>query len=366
MVPLHIWLPHAHSAPTPGSALLSGLLIKVGPMIDTNRRICRLGIKAVSETSWLGPVLAVLGTLTMLAGVTAALLQQREASAGLPQRQPDGLYYPRTGNRPLFVPRRIRPLGAIYHIVNHALLKLYYFGCGCDLSSYERNRLVPPGRSSASFSCNCTFNVYSCFGHHRCAGLNGYASKTMLHHAVSQAAETGASWAVWLERLFVLVGVGTAASFSKLYYLIFLSKPLKKEVTGKESFRQKLSLGILAVIMVVIGLQPGLLPNTALIPAAEELGMKSSAATFAHFSFWNPGDVISMFITLALGILVCWAGLKSGAFHWQPYSWLTLEGLAKAFGRLIYAVVRKTARICAPYFPPPVMRVMPPVLVYLA
>ena len=31
MVPLHIWLPHAHSAaPTPGSALLSGLLIKVG------------------------------------------------------------------------------------------------------------------------------------------------------------------------------------------------------------------------------------------------------------------------------------------------------------------------------------------------
>ena len=31
MVPLHLWLPHAHSvAPTPASALLSGLLIKVG------------------------------------------------------------------------------------------------------------------------------------------------------------------------------------------------------------------------------------------------------------------------------------------------------------------------------------------------
>ncbi len=31
MAPLHLWLPHAHSnAPTPGSALLSGLLIKVG------------------------------------------------------------------------------------------------------------------------------------------------------------------------------------------------------------------------------------------------------------------------------------------------------------------------------------------------
>ena len=31
MVPLHLWLPHAHSvAPAPGSALLSGLLIKVG------------------------------------------------------------------------------------------------------------------------------------------------------------------------------------------------------------------------------------------------------------------------------------------------------------------------------------------------
>ena len=355
MVPLHIWLPHAHSAaPTPGSALLSGLLIKVGAygLIRTGE-FAGWGIKAVSETSWLGPVLAVLGTLTMLAGVTAALLQSngKRLLAYHSVSQMGyiilglgiGLYLGPEGGLGL--------LGAIYHIVNHALFKTVLFlGVGVIYLHTKETDLYRLGGLLRHFPVTALLMFIAVLGITGAPGLNGYASKTMLHHAVSQAAETGASWAVWLERLFVLVGVGTAASFSKLYYLIFLSKPLKKEVTGKESFRQKLSLGILAVIMVVIGLQPGLLPNTALIPAAEELGMKSSAATFAHFSFWNPGDVISMFITLALGILVCWAGLKSGAFHWQPYSWLTLEGLAKAFGRLIYAVVRKTARICRSIF----------------
>jgi hypothetical protein len=47
-----------------------------------------------------------------------------------------------------------------------------------------------------------------------------------------------------------------------------------------------------------------------------------------------------MLITLILGMLVCWAGLRSGVFHWQPPVWLTLEGLGKLAGIGISALWR--------------------------
>ena len=60
--------------------------------------------------------------------------------------------------------------------------------------------------------------------------------------------------------------------------------------------------------------------------------MKSISETLAHLSFWNSKDIFDMIITLSLGILVCWAGLKSGAFHWHPPIWLTIEGMATLIG----------------------------------
>ena len=91
-------------------------------------------------------------------------------------------------------------------------------------------------------------------------------------------------------------------------------------------------MGLLAVVMVGIGLRPGLFPKVMAAPAAEVLGMQDVATTLASISFWNGADLIGMFVTLALGMLVCWAGLRSGAFHWHPPIWLTLEGLAKLAG----------------------------------
>ena len=130
----------------------------------------------------------------------------------------------------------------------------------------------------------------------------------------------------------MLVGVGTAASFSKLYYLIFLGKPTKIKVSDDGSPRLQLAMGLLAAVMVVIGLRPELFLNAAVVPAARVLGIGNAADTLVGLSFWNLGDVTGMLITLALGMLVCWGGLRSGVFHWQPPIWLTLEGLGKLAG----------------------------------
>jgi NADH:ubiquinone oxidoreductase subunit 5 (subunit L)/multisubunit Na+/H+ antiporter MnhA subunit len=271
----------------------------------------------------------------MLVGVTAALLQS-DAKRLLAYHSVSqmgyiilglgvGLYLGAGGGLGL--------VGAIYHIVNHALFKAALFlGVGVIYVHTNETNLYNLGGLWRRFPMTAILMFLAVLGITGAPGLNGYASKTLLHHAVSLAAETGAPWLVWVEGLFLLVGVGTAASFTKLYYLMFLGKPTKVKIADNKSRSLQLAMGLLAVVMVGIGLRPELFPTSMAAPAAEVLGMQDVVTTLAGVSFWNGNDLVGMFVTLALGMLVCWAGLRSGAFHWHPPIWLTLEGLAKLAG----------------------------------
>ena len=366
MVPLHLWLPHAHSAaPAPGSALLSGLLIKVGAYgLIRAGEFAGWGRELGSGVAWLGPALAIIGVITMLVGVAAALLQG-DAKRLLAYHSVSqmgyiilglgiGLYLGSDGSLGL--------VGAIYHLVNHALFKTALFlGVGVIYIHTKETNLYKLGGLWRRFPVTAFLMLLAVLGITGVPGLNGYASKTLLHHAVSLAAETGTIWSVWAERLFLVVGVGTAASFAKLYYLIFLRKPAKignapntssrleaapkaamsvKLRAGMSAARPLVAMSVLAAAMVGIGLVPGLFPSAIASPAVQALGMENAAASLVGLSFWNAGDLTGIFITLILGILVCWAGLKSGVFHWHPPKWLTLEGLGMLVGRAVSVLLR--------------------------
>ncbi len=350
MVPLHLWLPHAHSvSPTPASALLSGLLIKVGAygLIRTGE-LAGWGIELGSAATWLGPILTILGTLTMLVGVAAALLQG-DAKRLLAYHSVSQMGYIILGlgvGLCMGEAGGLGLMGAIYHIVNHALFKAALFlGVGVIYVRTGETNLYHLGGLWRKFPLTAILMFLAVLGITGAPGLNGYASKTLLHHAVSAAAQTSLSWMIWVERLFMLVGVGTTASFTKLYYLINLGGPAKVEISGGESRRFQVSMALLAVVMLGIGLKPGFFPQALAVPAAEGLGMKTAAATMVGFSFWNTGDVLGMIITLSLGMVVCWAGLKTGAFHWQPPVWLTLEGLGKAVCHGVVVVAQEGEKL---------------------
>ncbi len=345
MVPLHLWLPHAHSvAPTPGSALLSGLLIKVGAygLIRVGEFV-GWGMESRDGIAWLGPCLASLGTITMLVGVAAALLQS-DAKRLLAYHSISqmgyiilglglGLYLGSNGGLAL--------LGAIYHVINHALFKTALFlGVGIIYIQTKETNLYNLGGLWRHFPMTAVFMFIAVLGITGAPGLNGYASKTMLHHAVSLAAETGTTWVVWVERVFLLVGVGTAASFTKLYYLMFFGKPSKIRTFDKVSPRLLVPMSLLIVVMVGFGLAPKVFPTYAVIPAAKALGMGNAASNMNSLSFWELGNVLGMLITLVLGTFVCYGGIKSRAFHWCPPVWLTLEGLGKLVALKIVTLFR--------------------------
>ncbi|HZJ84404.1 MAG TPA: proton-conducting transporter membrane subunit [Syntrophomonadaceae bacterium] len=345
MVPLHLWLPHAHSvSPTPSSALLSGLLIKVGAYgLIRIGEFVGWGAKLGSGISWLGSGVIVLGTCTMLLGVIAALIQS-DAKRLLAYHSISQMGYIILGlgvSLYLGSDGGFGLLGAIYHIINHGLFKVALFlGVGVIYVYTKETNLYKLGGLWRRFPVTALLMLLAVLGITGAPGLNGYASKSLLHHAVSQAAETGTPWLIWVERLFLLVGIGTAASFSKLYYLMFLGKPtdIKVEEEGG-SPKLQIAMGLLAIVMLVIGLKPELLLNIALVPAATALGMAKASQALVGLSFWNFKDIIDMVITLSLGILVCWAGLKSGAFHWHPPIWLTLEGLVKLIVKKYFSIL---------------------------
>lgn len=346
MVPLHLWLPYAHSvAPTPASALLSGLLIKIGAygLIRTGE-FAGWGTKLGDGINWLGTTLIILGILTMLVGVLAALVQSNAkkllAYHSISQMGyiilalGVGLYLGSSGGYGLS--------GAIYHIINHALFKVTLFlGVGVIYLRTGETDLYKLGGLWHRFPVTAILMLVAVLGITGTPGLNGYASKTLIHHAVSMAAETGSSWLVWVERLFLLVGVGTAASFAKLYYLIFLGKPTKLKVQDEKSPTLQIAMGLLVVVMIAIGVMPEFLLNAAIVPATQALGMESIYTTLIGLSFWHFKDILSMAVTLILGILVCWAGLKSGVFHWHPPTWLTIEGIVTLIVKKVSTVSKK-------------------------
>lgn len=332
MVPLHLWLPYAHSvAPTPGSGLLSGLLIKVGAygLIRTGE-FAGWGSNLAGGAPWLGTSLIILGTCTMLLGVASALLQSNAkkllAYHSISQMGyiilglGVGLYLGSKGGMGL--------AGSIYHIINHALFKIALFlGVGIIYIHTGETDLYKLGGLWRHFPVTAMLMLVAVLGITGAPGLNGYASKSLLHHGVSLAAVTGGGWLIWIERLFLLVGVGTATSFAKLYYLIFLGKPTELELKEGKAPSLQLAMAILALVMLVIGIKPMLLLNSGIVPAVEALGIKKVATSIEGLAFWNLRDILDMIITLGLGILACGLGFKSGVFHFQPPNWLTIEGL---------------------------------------
>ncbi len=342
MVPLHLWLPYAHSvAPTPGSALLSGLIIKVGAYgLIRVGEMAGWGVKLAGNLSMLGSAIIILGTATMLLGVLSALIQSNAkkllAYHSISQMGyiilglGVGLYLGSQGGFGLS--------GAIYHIINHALFKVSLFlGVGVIYMHTGETDLYKLGGLWKRFPITALLMLIAVLGITGAPGLNGYASKSILHHGISQAAEAG-GWLVWIERLFLVVGVGTAASFSKLFYLMFLGKKTELEISDGGSYKLQIPMALISIVMLVIGIRPHLLLDSAIVPAVRGLGMLDISASLEGLYFWGFRDIIDMIITLGLGALVCWAGLKSGAFHIELPSWLTIEGLGKLGSEKIFGL----------------------------
>ena len=137
MIPLHSWLPRAHpAAPSHASALMSGVMVKIGIF-----GILKVAMDLLAQTGlplWWGILVMAIGAISALLGVLYALAEQDiKRLLAWSTVENVGIILLAVGvamdglslHDPLLTV--VGLLGALFHLLNHALFKgLLFLGAG--------------------------------------------------------------------------------------------------------------------------------------------------------------------------------------------------------------------------------------------
>jgi multicomponent Na+:H+ antiporter subunit D len=260
LVPFHAWLPDAHpSAPAPVSAMLSGVLIKaIGVYVLARLAFNVFGIAgdALSLLRWLGVLSMVAGAL-LAAGQSdikrlfaySSISQVGFMVLGLGLATPLGL------------------VGALYHLVNHAMFKsLLFLNAGAVehvTGTRDLNELGGLNRAMPVTGATSLIGSMSIAG---VPPFNGFWSKLIIVLACIEAGYFGLAF------LAVAVSIITLAYQLKVQRLGFFSAlPRRLEGLGREPRLMAFAMILLAIgcialsFAVVTGLR-----DPWLIGAAQE------------------------------------------------------------------------------------------------
>ncbi len=366
IVPVHIWLPDAHPvAPSPASALLSGIMIKAGAygIFRVVTALYRPAImeevldEHVLEELWhfsnqLGFVVLWIGIATMFIGVVLALLQEN-AKRMLAYHSVSQMGFIIAGIGAagfLGVHGAMGYAGGLYHIVNHALFKACLFlGVGAVYFRTHELNMYKLGGLWKKMPLTFLFTLIAAFGITGVPLFNGFISKTLIHHSLTECIEYAHEIAAPLwqvrslgvaEKIFVITCGGTAASFIKLILFVFLGKPKVEYPDVKEApARMLVAMGALATMITVLGLAPKLVLDNVVAAGLHTWGLHATILDeFVPFTWPNLQAVV---VAFALGAFIVVVGVRYGLFHAHFPAWVSVDywyrRTAKAF--LAFAVV---------------------------
>jgi len=336
MLPVHVWLPDAHPvAPSPASALLSGVMIKAGAygIFRTACALFRPPIGAVEEELWhataeFGLVILWIGIATMAVGVIMAL-GQSNAKRMLAYHSISQMGFILAGIGAaayLGTHGAMGVAGGLYHVVNHALFKgALFLGVGAVAFRTGELDMYKLGGLWRRMPLTFLFTLVAAAGITGVPLFNGFVSKCLIHHALVEAAEYQhlASLA-FAEKVYVITCGGTACSFMKLIGFVFLGTAKREygpEVVDAPP-RMLAGMALLGVPILVLGLWPALLLEGVFAPGLQTWGLSSELLTeFLEEMFLSPADLMSVVIAFAIGAVVFVVGVRFGLFHLHAPAW---------------------------------------------
>lgn len=274
VIPFHAWLPDAHSsAPSPISAMLSGVLIKaVGIYV-----IIRLFFNMFEITEGMSVVITSLGALSMAAGVFLAIgqwdIKRLLAYHSISQM---GYVVMSAGIGMMLMAKGIRTevaalaiTGGIFHMINHAAFKgLLFLNAGAIEYSVGTRDLREMGGLAKSMPVTSATSLAASFSISGLPPFNGFFSKLI----IIIAAVMGRFYL--LAALAALVSIITLASFMKFQrYAFYNVEPGKMKKDIREVPAPMLvSMITLAVVCLLLSLLalPGI-RESVLSPATDIL-----------------------------------------------------------------------------------------------
>jgi multicomponent Na+:H+ antiporter subunit D len=309
-VPFHIWLPDAHPiAPSPVSALLSGVAIKVGAY-GIVRMIFTLQI--------FNSGLILIGIISMLFGVIFAL-KQTNVKRLLAYSSISQMGYVLLG---IGAGTGVGIGGAMFHMLNHAIFKMLLFLCmGAIIYATGERELGRLGGLGKRMPITLVTFGIAALAISGIPPFNGFASKAMISEGVSVS--------FLLKLAIVLTSAGTLAVFIKLLRHTFLGNlPAKLKNTREVPILMLLPMLTLAAACLGIGLFPAQLLKSLILPAA---------GAVITFDFWNIKIFMDAFLVIFLGMVVYVLGLKAGFFETVPsfVGYASLDRMCCSAARLL-------------------------------
>jgi len=239
MLPLHVWLPEAHpAAPSPVSALMSGLMLKTAIY-----GLLRVGFDLVGQPQWWwGALLLAFGLLTALFGVIFAAVQvDMKRLLAYSSIENIGLLLAGVGLALLFNAYRMPVLAALaltaalYHVAAHALFKsLLFVGTGAVLHATGERNLGKLGGLIRSMPWVAWLVLVGVFASSGLPPLSGFVSEWLLLQSFLFTPDLADPFLNMFIPILALVIALVAAlagyTMVKFYGVVFLGQPREEKL----------------------------------------------------------------------------------------------------------------------------------------
>ena len=310
IVPFHTWLPDAHSeAPAPFSALLSGILIKMGTYGFLLLLYVMIGLKLFlnlgSGLLSFRSILCFIGAVTIVIPTFIAVLQN-DAKRLLAWSTVGQAGYIILG---IAFGTNLALAGGIFHFFNHAIFKaLLFFAIGAVEFRTKTRDLDSLGGLAKKMPVVFVCTLIGIFALIGVPLTNGFVSKWLIYKTLILEGSPFLAF-------FALAGTWGAILYSyKLIHNIFLGQlPEKYKTVERAPLSMQLPIIILSLAILLFGILPGI-PLKVINSIGTSFGFESlNVNIWGITSDTGALNTINIFSAILAAGIIVWIIFQLGA-----------------------------------------------------
>ncbi|MDR6774651.1 hydrogenase 4 subunit B [Azospirillum sp. BE72] len=303
MIPLHIWLPRAHpAAPSHASALMSGVMIKIGVFGIVKVGIDLLGASAGPAMLGWGLLVLAFGAVSSVLGVVYALAEH-DIKKLLAYHSVENIGIILLGvgtgmigmalHQPVLAVLGL--MAGLYHLLNHAVFKgLLFLGAGSAIFRMHTKDMEEMGGLARTMPWTALSFLVGALAISAIPPLNGFVSEWYTYQALFAAALDGTPLVKFAAPIaavmLALTGALAVMCFVKAYGIMFAGAPRSHhaEEAREAPAAMVAGMAVLAVACVALGLLAPLVAPVMGRIAAATIG--TAPVTLAVGTTLLPGD----------------------------------------------------------------------------
>ena len=327
LVPMHIWLPKAHpSAPSNVSALMSGVMLKVG-IYGLVRVTLDFAVPSSPGDAWLGMLMVVAGSSSALVGVLYASVEH-DIKRALAYHSVEniGIIVLGLGLSVVFMSYGLETIAALallasmYHSLNHAVFKgLLFMGAGSVLMGTGTADMNKMGGLAKKMPWTALFFLVGSIAIAGLPPLNGFVSEWLTLQALLssyQVPNVVLQLSIGFASIALALTVGLAsATFVKLFGISFLSRP--RSQAAEEATEAPVSMiagmTIAGSLCVALGVLPFVATSAIASGFGFDMGLVSSYAPFGPLTVGYAADGLRSVSSLSMPMVLLLTGSVGAA-----------------------------------------------------